>query len=168
MHAQSAARQMTIPLPPMGWSSWNSFSNTIDSQITQQQAKAMISTGMSKVGYQYINIDEGWWLGQRHEDGSFVVDPNAWPALAPGEKAGDMSNIVRYIHSLGLKAGIYTDAGESGCSMFPDLGPVYMHTGSEGHYEQDFLQFAKWGFDYVKVDWCGGDKENLERSSAIC
>ncbi len=161
MQAQSAAKQIPIPLPPMGWSSWNSFSNTVNSQNTQEQAKAMISTGMSKVGYQYINIDEGWWLGQRHEDGSFVVDPNAWPALAPGEKPSDMSNIVRYIHGLGLKAGIYTDAGESGCSMFPDLGPVYMHTGSAGHYEQDFLQFAKWGFDYVKVDWCGGDKDNL-------
>jgi len=74
-----------------------------------------------------------------------------------------MSNIVRYIHSQGLKAGIYTDAGADGCSTVgPDLGPSYPHTGSEGHYEQDFLQFAKWGFDYVKVDWCGGYKENLD------
>ena len=61
-----------------------------------------------------------------------------------------------------MKAGIYTDAGKDGCSMFPDLGPKYFNTGSEGHYEQDFLQFARWGFDYVKVDWCGGDKENLD------
>ncbi len=67
-----------------------------------------------------------------------------------------------FIHGLGLKAGIYTDAGKDGCSMYPDLGPKYFNTGSEGHYEQDFLQFAKWGFDYVKVDWCGGDKENLD------
>ena len=73
-----------------------------------------------------------------------------------------MANIVRFIHSLGLKAGIYTDAGKDGCSMYPDLGPKYFNTGSEGHYEQDFLQFARWGFDYVKVDWCGGDKENLD------
>jgi hypothetical protein len=74
-----------------------------------------------------------------------------------------MSNIVRYIHSFGLKAGIYTDAGESGCSFYsPDLGPRRAHTGSEGHYDQDFLQFAKWGFDYVKVDWCGGNWENLD------
>ena len=61
-----------------------------------------------------------------------------------------------YIHGLGLKAGIYTDAGMDGCSMYPDSGPKYMHTGSEGHYEQDFLQFSKWGFDYVKVDWVRG------------
>jgi hypothetical protein len=160
--AESAAKQIPLTLPPMGWSSWNGFSNTVDSQVIMAQAKAMISTGMAKAGYQYINIDEGWWLGERDADGNIVVDEKAWPALAPGERAGDMANIVRYIHGLGLKAGIYTDAGNDGCSMYPDLGPVYQHTGSEGHYEQDFLQFAKWGFDYVKVDWCGGDKEKLD------
>lgn len=159
----SAQRAAAIPLPPMGWSSWNSFSNTVDSQVIVDQAKAMISTGMHKAGYQYINIDEGWWLGQRDGQGNIVVDPKAWPALAQGERAGDMSNIVRYIHGLGLKAGIYTDAGRDGCGTFsPDLGPGYPNEGSEGHYQQDFLQFAKWGFDYVKVDWCGGNKENLD------
>jgi hypothetical protein len=158
-----AQKATAIPLPPMGWSSWNSFSNTVDSQVIVDQAKAMISTGMHKVGYQYINIDEGWWLGQRDEQGNIVVDPKAWPAMAPGERAGDMSNIVRYIHKLGLRAGIYTDAGKDGCgTFFPDLGPGYPGEGSEGHFEQDFLQFAKWGFDYVKVDWCGGNKENLD------
>ena len=163
LQAQSAAKLTAVPLPPMGWSSWNSFSNTVDSSIIVDQAKAMISTGMHKAGYQYINIDEGWWLGQRDEQGNIVVDPKAWPALAPGERAGDMSNIVRYIHGLGLKAGIYTDAGKNGCGTeFPDLGPGYPNEGSEGYYNQDFLQFAKWGFDYVKVDWCGGDKENLD------
>jgi hypothetical protein len=160
--AESAAKQIPITLPPMGWSSWNTFSNTVDSQVVMAQAKAMISTGMAKAGYQYINIDEGWWLGERDADGNIVVDAKAWPALAPGERAGDMANIVRYIHGLGLKAGIYTDAGSDGCSIYPDLGPVYQHTGSEGHYEQDFLQFARWGFDYVKIDWCGGDKEKLD------
>ncbi len=163
LHAQSAPRQIAVPPPPMGWSSWNSFSNTIDSEIALRQAKAMVSTGMHKAGYQYINIDEGWWLGERDKDGNIVVDPKAWPALAPGERAGDMANIVRAIHALGLKAGIYTDAGTDGCgTVGPDLGPGYPGEGSEGHYEQDFLQFAKWGFDYVKVDWCGGDKEKLD------
>jgi hypothetical protein len=146
----------------MGWSSWNSFSNTVDAKIIMDQAKAMIAHGMAKAGYQYVNIDEGWWLGERDAQGNIVVDAKAWPALASGERAGDMANIVRYIHALGLKAGIYTDAGMDGCSLYPDLGPVYQHVGSEGHYEQDFLQFANWGFDYVKVDWCGGDKEKLD------
>ncbi len=160
--AQSASSPLAnSPLPPLAWSSWNSFSNTIDSNITMQQARALISSGLHKAGYQFVNIDEGWWLGERDADGNFVVDPKKWPAIAPSDKPGDMANIARYIHSLGLKAGIYTDAGKDGCSMFPDIGPAYFHVGSEGHYEQDFLQFAKWGFDYVKVDWCGGDKENL-------
>jgi len=157
------ARQIALPPPPMGWSSWNSFSNTIDSKIAMEQAKAMVSSGMKQAGYQYINIDEGWWLGTRDANGNIVVDAKQWPALQPGEHNGDMSNIVRYIHSLGLKAGIYTDAGEAGCGFYgPDLGPPMPHTGSEGHYDQDFLQFAEWGFDYVKVDWCGGDHENLD------
>lgn len=152
-----------ISPPPMGWSSWNSFSNTIDAHIVMEQARAMVSTGLKRAGYKYINIDEGWWLGKRDAKGNIVVNPKAWPALAPGEHAGDMANIVRYIHGLGLKAGIYTDAGFNGCgSMYPDIGPAYPDTGSQGHYDQDFLQFARWGFDYVKVDWCGGDKENLD------
>jgi hypothetical protein len=147
----------------MGWSSWNSFSNTVDSAVVIAQAKAMVSTGMAGAGYRYINIDEGWWLGERDAEGNIVVDPKAWPALAPGEKPGDMANIVRFIHGLDLKAGIYTDAGKDGCgTVGPDLGPGYPNEGAEGHYEQDFLQFALWGFDYVKVDWCGGDKENLD------
>ncbi len=151
-----------IALPPMGWSSWNSFSNTINSDVARAQAEAMLKTGLKNAGYEYVNIDEGWWLGERDAQGNIVVDPKAWPALQAGESAGDMSNIVRFIHSLGLKAGIYTDAGKDGCSMSPDLGPAYFNTGSEGHYDQDFLQFARWGFDYVKVDWCGGNKENLD------
>ncbi len=160
--AAQASRAARIALPPMGWSSWNSFSNTINSAITVAQANALHSSGLQKAGYVYVNIDEGWWVGERDSAGNIVVDPKAWPAIEPGERAGDMSNIVRYIHSLGLKAGIYTDAGKDGCSMYPDIGPAYFHTGSEGHYEQDFLQFARWGFDYVKVDWCGGAKENLD------
>jgi hypothetical protein len=160
--AQTAAPPLApTALAPLAWSSWNSFSNTIDSNITMQQAKALVSSGLHKAGYQYVNIDEGWWMGDRDSDGNIVVDPKMWAPIAAGDRAGDMTNIVRYIHSLGLKAGIYTDAGKDGCSMFPDLGPAYFHEGSEGHYEQDFLQFAKWGFDFVKVDWCGGDKENL-------
>ncbi len=160
--AQPTPPAAKIALPPMGWSSWNSFSNTINSDVARAQAEAMLKTGLKKAGYEYVNIDEGWWLGERDAQGNIVVHPKAWPALQAGESAGDMSNIVRFIHSLGLKAGIYTDAGKDGCSMFPDLGPAYFNTGSEGHYEQDFLQFARWGFDYVKVDWCGGNTENLD------
>ena len=146
----------------MGWSSWNSFSNTVDAQVDHGAGPRHGFQRHEAAGYQYINIDEGWWLGTRDAAGNIVVDEKAWPALKEGEKAGDMANIVRFIHGLGLKAGIYTDAGKDGCSLYPDVGWMYFNTGSEGHYEQDFLQFARWGFDYVKVDWCGGDKENLD------
>jgi Alpha galactosidase A/Alpha galactosidase C-terminal beta sandwich domain len=146
---------------PMGWNSWNSFANIVNSQIVQQQAKTLATNGMKEAGYEYVVIDEGWWLGKRDSAGNIVVDPKQWPAIQPGQKDGDMANIAAYIHSLGLKAGIYTDAGRDGCSMYPDSGPKYTNTGSEGHYDQDFLQFSKWGFDYVKVDWCGGAKEKL-------
>jgi hypothetical protein len=144
---------------PMGWNSWNSFANIVNSQIIQQQARALASNGMKEAGYDYVVIDEGWWLGERDAAGNIVVNARQWPAIQPGQKDGDMANIAAYIHGLGLKAGIYTDAGRDGCSMYPDSGPKYLHTGSEGHYDQDFLQFSKWGFDYVKVDWCGGAKE---------
>jgi hypothetical protein len=149
----------------MGWNSWNSFANLVNSQIVQHQAQTMAANGMKDAGYEYVVIDEGWWLGERDAAGNIIVDAKQWPAIQPGEKDGDMSNIATYIHSLGLKAGIYIDAGKDGCSMFPDSGPKYFGTGSEGHYEQDFLQFSKWGFDYVKVDWCGGHQEKL--SSAV-
>jgi len=150
---------------PMGWNSWNSFANIVNSQIIQQQANALVSNGMKEAGYEYVVIDEGWWLGKRDAAGNILVDPKQWPGLKPGQRDGDMANIAAYIHSLGLKAGIYTDAGRDGCSMYPDSGPKYMNTGSEGHYEQDFLLFSRWGFDYVKVDWCGGAKE--KRSGAV-
>jgi hypothetical protein len=145
----------------MGWNSWNSFANIVNSRIVQEQAKALASNGMKEVGYEYVVIDEGWWLGKRDAGGNIIVDAKQWPAIKPGQRDGDMANIAEYIHSLGLKAGIYTDAGRDGCSMYPDSGPKYMKTGSEGHYDQDFLQFSKWGFDYVKVDWCGGANEKL-------
>jgi hypothetical protein len=157
------AKQIPVAPPPMGWSSWNSFADTVDSAVIMQQTKSLIASGMQKAGYRYVNIDEGWWLGKRDEDGNIVVDPKQWPALKQGEQPGDMSNIVRYIHSFGLKAGIYTDVGESGCGFYgPAVGPPRPHTGSEDHYDRDFLQFAKWGFDYIKVDWCGGYGENLD------
>jgi hypothetical protein len=147
----------------MGWSSWNSFSNTVSSDVIMRQAEALVDSGAQKAGYEYVNIDEGWWRGERDSDGNILVDPKKWPALAADQHAGDMSNIVKYIHSLGLKAGMYTDAGAAGCGHYsPDLGPPEGNTGSEGHYAQDMLQFANWGFDYVKVDWCGGNKENLD------
>lgn len=143
------------PGPPMGWASWNSFAAKIDLSVIKAQADALVSSGLKAAGYQYVNIDEGWWQGTRDGSGNITVDEAEWP--------GGMQAAADYIHGLGLKAGIYTDAGKDGCGFYYPTGrPAAPGSGSEGHYEQDFLQFSKWGFDFVKVDWCGGSAEKLD------
>nr|MDW3663992.1 alpha-galactosidase [Paraburkholderia terrae] len=100
-----------------------------------------------------MNIDEGWWRsGQRDESGNFIVDTTQWP--------GGMQAIARYIHGKGLKAGIYIDAGPRGCGKRAD-GTHFV--GSDfAYYDHDFLQFAQWRFDFVKVDFCGGMAKNYD------
>ncbi|GAA3833820.1 ricin-type beta-trefoil lectin domain protein [Streptomyces coacervatus] len=157
--AQAATtRQISVPTAPMGWASWNSFASKIDYNVIKQQVDAFVAAGLPAAGYKYINIDEGWWQGTRDSAGNITVDTSEWP--------GGMSAIADYIHSKGLKAGIYTDAGKDGCGYyFPTGRPAAPNTGSEGHYDQDMLQFSKWGFDFVKVDWCGGDAEGLDAAT---
>jgi hypothetical protein len=145
--------------PPMGWASWNSFAAKIDYAVIKGQADALATNGMKAAGYAFVNIDEGWWQGTRDSAGNITVDTSDWP--------GGMQAIADYIHGLGLKAGIYTDAGKDGCGYYYPTGrPAAPGSGSEGHYEQDFLAFSQWGFDFVKVDWCGGDKEGLSAQTA--
>ncbi|MFD7812868.1 ricin-type beta-trefoil lectin domain protein [Streptomyces sp. NPDC059785] len=158
--AQAAtARQIPVPAAPMGWASWNSFAAVIDYDVIKAQVDAFVAAGLPAAGYQYINIDEGWWQGTRDSGGNITVDESEWP--------GGMAAIAAYIHSKGLKAGIYTDAGKDGCGYYYPTGrPAAPGSGSEGHYAQDMLQFSKWGFDFVKVDWCGGDAEGLDAPTA--
>ena len=145
--------------PPMGWASWNSFAATITYNIIKGQADAMVASGLKAAGYQYVNIDEGWWQGARDSSGNITVVASDWP--------GGMQAIADYIHGQGLKAGIYTDAGKDGCGYYYPTGrPAAPGSGSEGHYDQYFLQFSKWGFDFVKVDWCGGNSEGLDPKTA--
>jgi hypothetical protein len=156
--AAVTTNQIPVPRAPMGWSSWNSFAARINFTVIKAQVDAFVAAGLPAAGYQYVNIDEGWWQGTRDSAGNIVVDTAEWP--------GGMSAIADYIHSKGLKAGIYTDAGRDGCGFyFPTGRPPAPGSGSEGHYEQDMLQFSRWGFDMVKVDWCGGDAEGLNAAS---
>ncbi len=144
---------------PMGWASWNTFAAKINYNVIKAQADAMASSGLKDAGYQYVNIDEGWWQGTRDSSGNITVDTGEWP--------GGMQAIADYIHSKGLKAGIYTDAGRDGCGYYYPTGrPAAPGSGSEGHYDQDFLKFSQWGFDFVKVDWCGGNAEGLDARSS--
>ena len=101
---------MDVTAPPMGWASWNSFFSSIDSTVIKQQADALVSSGMAAAGYTYVNLDDGWWQGARDANGNIVVDDNLWP--------GGMKAIADYLHSKGLKAGIYTDAGKNGCGYY--------------------------------------------------
>nr|WP_223297225.1 glycoside hydrolase family 27 protein [Catenulispora acidiphila] len=150
----AVAAASTVSAPPIGWASWNTFAAQINYNVIKGQADALASSGMEAAGYQYVNIDEGWWQGTRDASGNITVDSADWP--------GGMKAIADYIHSKGLKAGIYTDAGKNGCGYYYPTGrPAAPGSGSEGHYDQDFLQFSQWGFDYVKVDWCGGNAEGL-------
>jgi hypothetical protein len=143
----------------MGWASWNTFAARIDHNVIKAQVDALVSSGMKDAGYEYVNIDEGWWQGTRDTAGDITVDPADWP--------GGMRAIADYIHGKGLKAGIYTDAGRDGCGYYYPTGrPAAPGSGSEGHYDQDFLQFSRWGFDFVKVDWCGGQAESLDPRGA--
>ncbi|SMF99067.1 Alpha-galactosidase precursor [Burkholderia singularis] len=135
---------------PMGWSSWNSLEENVSFDTIKAQADGMVRLNRaieSGAKYEYVNIDEGWWTsGQRDANGNFIVDTRQWP--------GGMRAIAQYIHSQGLKAGIYIDAGPLGCGFRRD-GTRFV--GSDvAHYRTDFLQFAQWGFDFVKVDFCGG------------
>ncbi|MFD7878643.1 ricin-type beta-trefoil lectin domain protein [Streptomyces sp. NPDC059766] len=157
--AQAATtRQIPVATAPMGWASWNSFAARIDYEVIKQQTDAFVAAGLPAAGYQYIDIDEGWWQGTRDSAGNITVDETEWP--------GGMSAIAAYIHSKGLKAGIYTDAGKDGCGYYYPTGrPAAPGSGSEGHYAQDMLQFSTWGFDFVKVDWCGGHAEGLDAPS---
>lgn len=138
--------------PTMGWSSWNTYSIDISDSIICSQADAMVARGLRDVGYTYINIDDGYFFG-RDEQGNLLVHPRKFPkGLKP---------VVDHIHSLGLKAGIYSDAGPNTCgSLWND--DKYGHgAGLYGHDEADAdFFFNKCGFDFIKIDYCGGNGEN--------
>lgn len=132
--------------PPMGWNHWYAHYNRVTDEIIREAATIMVKSGMADVGYQYVSIDDCWARAPRYadpkrtgplrdEDGTIL--PNAY--------FPDMKALTDYIHSLGLKAGIYTSPGPRTCAGF---------AGSYGHEEQDARTFAEWGFDLLKYDWC--------------
>lgn len=130
--------------PPMGWNSWNTFACDVNETIVRKAADAMVSSGMKDAGYLYVNIDD-CWHGERDSLGFIHPDPDRFPS---GMKA-----LADYIHSKGLKIGIYSDAGWKTCGGRP---------GSRGYEYQDAMQYAKWGIDYLKYDWCNTEGLNAE------
>ncbi|WP_410795969.1 glycoside hydrolase family 27 protein [Parvularcula sp. LCG005] len=132
--------------PPMGWNSWNHFACNIDEDLIKQTADAMVESGMKDAGYVYVNIDD-CWHGERDEDGFIQPHPERFPS---GMKA-----LADYVHEKGLKIGIYSDAGKTTCGGKP---------GSQGHEYQDALQYARWGIDYLKYDWCATGTGDAQRN----
>lgn len=130
--------------PPMGWNSWNTFACNIDEKLIRETAEAMVSSGMKDAGYQYVNLDD-CWHGERDERGFIQPDPERFPS---GMKA-----LADYVHSLGLKIGIYSDAGWKTCAGEP---------GSRGYEFQDAMTYAEWGIDYLKYDWCNTEELNAK------
>lgn len=122
--------------PPMGWNSWNIYACDINEKLIREVADAMVSRGLKDAGYEYVVIDDCWQNG-RDSLGFILADSEKFPS---GIKA-----LADYIHSLGLKFGIYSDAGWQTCGGRP---------GSRGYEFQDAMKYAEWGVDYLKYDWC--------------
>ncbi len=140
--------------PIMGWSSWNHFRVHIDEKMIREQADAMIRSGMYDAGYRFVNIDDGYF-GGRDAAGKLYCDSAKFPS---GMKA-----LATYIHKKGLKAGIYSDAGQNTCGSIWDNDKNGIGVGLYGHVKEDCnLFFKEWGYDFLKVDWCGGQFQKLD------
>jgi alpha-galactosidase len=122
--------------PPMGWNSWNHFGCNVSESLIRETADSMAANGMRDAGYRYVVIDDCWQVS-RAADGTIVADPTRFPH--------GIAALADYVHSKGLKFGIYTDAGTKTCQGRP---------GTYGHEEQDARTYAAWHVDYVKEDWC--------------
>jgi alpha-galactosidase len=132
--------------PYMGVNTWYAFGTRIDERTIVRLTNAIVARGLRAAGYRYVWIDGRWWSGARGSSGAIAVARRQWPH--------GMKWLTDYIHANGLLAGIYTDAGKAGC-------PAH-RAGSYGHYQDDVDTFAAWGFDAVKVDFCGGNAMRLD------
>jgi alpha-galactosidase len=141
-----AAENRLSQTPPMGWNSWNKFGCNVSEELIRQSADAMVSSGMKDAGYQYVVIDDCWQVS-RDASGNIVADAQRFPS---GIKA-----LADYVHSKGLKVGIYSDIGTKTCAGRP---------GSRGYEYQDARQYAAWGVDYLKLDWCNTGTQNAQAS----
>ena len=135
--------------PPMGWNSWNKFACNVSEGLIKSTADALISTGLKDAGFEYLVIDDCWLIG-RDAEGNMIPDPDRFP--------NGMKPVGDYIHSKGLKFGIYTDAGTKTCEERP---------GMRGYEYQDMRTFASWGVDYVKNDWCFAQDMSAKATYAV-
>ena len=135
--------------PPMGWNSWNKFGCDVSEKLIMEVADAMVSSGMAAAGYEYVVIDDCWQV-DRDENGEIVVDKDRFPH--------GMKYLSDYIHSKGLKFGIYSCAGTKTCQGRP---------GGRGYEFQDARTYARWGVDYLKYDWCNHSTQSAQASYTL-
>ena len=147
--AQTSPSTNLAPTPPMGWNSWNKFACNVSDELIRGMADALVKSGMKDAGYQYVVIDDCWQVS-RDEVGNIVADAQRFPHGIKG--------LADYIHSIGLKFGIYSDAGSKTCAGRP---------GSLGHEYQDARQYAAWGVDYLKYDWCNTTTQDAPAAYAL-
>ena len=133
--------------PPMGWNSWNVWGGNVDADKVRAAADAMVKSGLASHGFQYVNIDD-CWQGKRDADG----------AIRGNDKFKDIKAMADYVHSKGLKLGIYSSPGPKTCAGFE---------GSFGHEEQDAKTYGQWGVDYLKYDWCSCRSKDLREPYAL-
>ena len=135
--------------PPMGWNSWNTFRLEINEDLVKEVADAFIEKGLKDAGYEFVVIDDGWQI-DRDKEGNIVVNKDKFPS--------GIKDLADYVHSKGLKFGIYSDAGNLTCGGFP---------GSRGYEYQDARDYAAWGVDYLKYDWCHTGNQSAPDSYAL-
>src|SRR5215831_6344429 len=134
--------------PPMGWNSWNTFQTNISEDLVKGIADVMVSSGMKDAGYSYIVLDDGWMTMERDpKTGNLVADPKKFPH--------GMKSLSNYVHSKGLKFGLYNCAGTKTCAGYP---------GTRGYEYQDARLYASWDVDYLKFDWCNTDGINAKEA----
>ncbi len=137
-HTQTGGKFEGLAMtPPMGWNSWNTFATNIDEKLVKETADIMVSSGLAAAGYNYIVLDDGWMTKERDANGDLVPDPAKFP--------NGMKAIIDYVHSKGLKFGLYNCAGTQTCAGYP---------GTRGYEYQDARFYAKLGIDFLKYDWC--------------
>ncbi len=133
----------------MGWNSWNAFRCDVSEEVVREIAEIMVASGLRACGYEYLVIDDCWQTG-RDSVGNIIADPDRFPS--------GMKVLADYIHSLGLKFGLYSCAGTLTCEGRP---------GMRGYEFQDMRQFAAWEVDYVKVDWCNTSTQDAPASYSL-
>src|SRR5437764_3455209 len=129
----------------MGWNTYYGLGRALSESTIESVANSLISSGLAQAGYRIVWLDAGWATGARDSSGQLIVDPTQWP--------DGMGGLISWLHQRGLLAGIYTDAGAAGCNG--------AGVASYGHYQQDANTLPAWGFDAVKVDFCGAGQEGL-------